>query len=229
MLRTCGHFFTLGKGRARNDHKGESLVRQDVNHIADAVETQWHRLLLSQTRKFATLESCCFVTVESSPAGWVSPLFEISEQQRIPGLWQVTGGFVSYGEKEAAPDRPHTSATPATFTQRSRGICFLHSHLSQTIPHRLSLFCLCHKSAFEEKWLTLEKKGPAQKSKRVLASHDRRGQERTYFTSSLLVERWPAKQTGVQRHFWSVYLWTPELLTFSPWKTSTFFHLLTTS
>lgn len=150
--RACGHFATEWEMTTKESHR---CVRCD---------RMWLTLLIwwrhpgkgssSHRQGSSPLWKVGFLL--SPPAGWVSPLFEISEQQRIPGLWQVTGGFVSYGEKEAAPDGPHTSATPATLPKCSQRSSFYSDVLLRLSHVCFFLFCLWHKSAFGETILTWE-------------------------------------------------------------------------
>lgn len=133
--RACGHFATLEKGQARDDHKGESSVRvvwQDVTRTADAVETPWNRLLQSQTGKFATVESLVFVVVSTSRVG-VSAFWDF---WAATNSWALTGHsqirFI-WGERGGSRRATHlcdSSDPPATLAEDF----FLRWHLAQTIP-----------------------------------------------------------------------------------------------
>lgn len=180
--RACGHFATLEKGQARDDHKGESSVRvvwQDVTHTADAVETPWNRLLQSQTGKFATVESWVFVVVSTSRVG-VSAFWDF---WAATNSWALTGHshirFI-WGERGGSRRATHlcdSSDPPATLAE---DFC-LQWHLTQTIP-LLLFFCFVSDTILLlGKQYSHGNKRNWVKRKCVLAFHDRRGQERTYF------------------------------------------------
>lgn len=206
-MRRRGPLVILLPWEVRDDHKGESSVHavwQDVTHTADAVETPWNRLLQSQTGKLATVESWVFVVVSTSWVG-VSAVWDF---WAATNSWALTGHsrirFI-WGERGSSRQPTHlcdSSDPPATLAE----VFILQWHLTQTIPHLLFLFCLWHKSLMGKQYSHWNKRNWV-KRKCILASHDQRGQERTYFTRYSSVEWWPAKQTGVQRHLWTVYLW----------------------